>query len=122
MSNKSSKINVVESPNYRTINVSGGIGSHHQLGIQLVLFSEEFDCAEALSESDIDTKKLGIRRTLECRLSLDPFVAKIIQNLLDTHISKYEEKFGKIPPLDETVDKSDEGVDSAKTNTSGFYT
>lgn len=110
MSDKSSKINVVENPNYRTINVSGGIGSHYQLGIQLVLFSEEFDCTEALSETSIDTKKLGIRRTLECRLSFDPYTAKDIQNLLSTQISKYESKFGKIPIPDQSKQKGSETV------------
>jgi hypothetical protein len=123
MAEISNKIKVDESPNYRTINVAGGIGSHHQLGIQLVLFSDEFDCTNALSETNIDTKKLGIRRIIECRLSLDPYVAINIRNLLNIQISKYEEKFGKIPELNQLVNESkDANPDNKKSNPSDVYT
>lgn len=121
MSNNTTKVKVEVHPDFRTINVSGLIGIHSAVGIQLVLHSEELDCTESLSEPIIDTKKLRLKRILECRLSLDPYAAKVLQNVLNTQISKYEERFGKIP--DPNInEKSDQGKTDTKINTSGVYT
>jgi hypothetical protein len=92
----SGEIKVEQSPNYRTINVAGLIGMHYPSGFDLVFYSEDFDCTEPLSTLQIDVNKLSAKRVIECRLTLEPSVAKAVQNNLNSIISKYEEKFGKI--------------------------
>ena len=83
----------------------------------LPIIAYMLDKGSNFQNPNIDTKKLEVRRTLECRLSLDPFVAKVIQKLLSDHISKYETKFGKIPELGDVDVKPDEDTaDSTKTN------
>ena len=111
----SAKIKVEQDPNYRTINVAGVIGMHYPSGFDLVFYSEDFDCKEPLSEVEIDVKKLGAKRIIECRLVMDPSVAKAVQNNLNSIISKYEETYGKITPPTLKNNNSDKD-DSNETN------
>ena len=46
----STRIDVVEHPKYRTINVSGAVDIEVKDDIQITLFSEEINCDDVLSE------------------------------------------------------------------------
>lgn len=104
----SSNIRVTEHPNYRTINVTGTIANHGPSNIQLILFSEEVDGSEVLADPNLSMTKLKTRRTIECRLLMDPYSAKVIQSALNGHIQDYEKKFGKITIPNITTDDSKE--------------
>lgn len=93
---------VVDHPNYRIINVSGVICSHLPMNFELILFSEELKLNEALSDSNPSKETIIAKRILESRL----FMAKKLQNALNSHIIQYEKKFGKIPSPEEIRDKT----------------
>lgn len=105
----SSNIEVIEHPNYRTINVNGVIASHGHASIQMILFSEDFECKEVLKDPNLSMENLKSKRILECRLMMDPYAAKVIQNAINSHVNNYEKKFGKISPPDQAKEKSSEG-------------
>lgn len=100
------KIEVVDHPNYRTINVSGVICSHQPMSFEIILFSEELKLNEALSDSNPSRERIISKRILESRLFMDPYMAKKLQNALNSHILQYEKKFGKIPSPEEIRDKT----------------
>jgi hypothetical protein len=52
------KIEVVENPNYRTINVNGLLCSHKAMSFELILFSEELKANEALSDSEPSPERI----------------------------------------------------------------
>jgi hypothetical protein len=114
----SSKIEVAEHPNYRTINVNGVIASHGPASIQLILFSEDLECKEMLSDPLLSSANIRQKRILECRLLMDPYSAKVIQNAINAHVDDYEKKFGKItPPAQPKQDGSED-----KQNRPNVYT
>lgn len=67
------------------------------MSFQFVVYSEWLNCVAALSDKKILTEKMKGKRTLECRLLRDAYTAKILQNVINSHINCYEKKFGKIP-------------------------
>ncbi len=95
---------VVEHPNYRTISVSGAVASHQPMNIQLIIYSEELDVAEAMREPKSGAR-VRTKRILECRLFMDPYVAKKIHKSLLEHITNFEKKFGPIPSDEEIRDR-----------------
>lgn len=94
------KIKVAQAPDYRTINLNtyiGGVSSRH---IEVIVYSEERDFTEALSTSVVDGRPLSIKRILQCRLVMEPPVAKFFHAWLGNQIDLYEKQMGKItmPP------------------------
>jgi hypothetical protein len=59
-----------------------------------------------------------VNRTLECRLIMDPFQAKIISQWLTNHVNEYERQFGRIPSPEEIQVNaaSPESANSKNTN------
>jgi len=99
-------IETEEHPNYRTIHVDGILGHFKSMYMEAILYSDEIKAAKALSQAQLAPEKTSIKRTLECRLIIDPFQAKIIANWLNTNIQTYEKQFGRIPSPEELQAKS----------------
>lgn len=99
------KVQLVEHPNYRTINVSGVIGGQRPMYFEVVIHSDELKAGEALADADLAPERSEIKRTLECRLLIDPFQAKMISNWLQKNIVEYERLYGKIPSPEELAGK-----------------
>ncbi|HJR84702.1 MAG TPA: hypothetical protein VJ772_04965 [Nitrososphaeraceae archaeon] len=106
----SSEIEVTEHPDYRTINVTGVISGHQMMSFQLIFYSEELDCKDALTDRNIAVSKVRGKRTLECRLLMSAFTAKILHGVLTSEINAYEKMFGNIPTKNEIKDKKPEGT------------
>ena len=99
------EIEVVKDVNYRTIVVNGLFGGHRPGYIEAVVYTEGTDASEALASPKPDSSKIRVRRTLQCRLVIDPIEAKRIATWLTRHISSYESAFGKIVLPEEIEEK-----------------
>lgn len=115
----SSKVEVSEHPNYRTINVNGVIASHGPANIQLILFSDDLEVKEMLSDPNLSTSNIKPKRILECRLLMDPYSAKVIQNAINSHVENYEKRFGKITSPEPI---KQEGSEESKQDRANVYT
>lgn len=93
---KKMKFEVVKHPDYRTINVNGVCGGHRPGFFEIIIYTDELIPEEALASIDFDKSKIKLKRTLQCRLILDPMQAKSFLNWLARHVAQYEQKFGKI--------------------------
>lgn len=72
---------------------------------EVILYSDELVAADALSSAEIATERSSVKRTLECRLIIDPFQAKTIHDWLGKHIADYEKVFGRVSSPEELADK-----------------
>ncbi len=105
-----SKIEAVRDPNYRTIIVNGVIGGHRPGFFEVIIYSEEMIAEDSLATLRPEPSKVRIRRTLQCRLIIDPVQAKSLAKWLTHHISEYEKTFGRIITPDEIKPPSTRGL------------
>lgn len=68
---------------------------------EVVIHSDELKATEALANADLAPERSELKRTLECRLLIDPFQAKLISNWLAKNIMEYEKLYGRIPSPEE---------------------
>ena len=102
---ESTKIEVKEHPNYRTINVNGVYGSHRPQYFEVILYSEEVDAKDVLASPENPQIRPTVKRTLETRLVINPFTAKSILYWLNQNVAEYERLFGRIPSPEEVNSK-----------------
>jgi len=116
----SPEIEVKEHPNFRTINVGGVYGMPLGMHFEVIVYSEQFEVAGALSSAQM-TMPPRVNRTIECRLIIDPFQAKSIVQWLTTQVNAFEKQFGHIPSAEELQQKaaSTEADNEKKNN--GVY-
>ncbi len=81
---------------YKTINVGGIIGGIRPGFFEVVVYSEEIEIEKALETLQCNPRETTARRTVECRLIMNPFAAKSIAEWLLTNVQEYESKFGEI--------------------------
>ena len=114
----SAKIDVVEHSNYRSIIVSGAIGIGGQNSIEITLFSNEMNCSDYATDPQLKIGQLRARRVIECKLLMEPVVAKSLQDVLNQTISNFEKAHGEI----KKSEKSDgEPKDNTDTTVSTPY-
>jgi len=105
------KIEVMKAADYRTINVDGIIGGAKTRYFEIVCFTDEGDYREATNSPLPVMEKAILKRTLQCRLVVDPMMAKIIHGWLGNQILLYEKSVGKIPTqVPQTVPSKDRMV------------
>jgi uncharacterized protein DUF3467 len=109
-----------EHPNYRTIIVSGAYGGARPMHFEVVLYSDEYKPIKDLSTTNTLNEKPIVNRTLECRLIIDPFQAKIISQWLTNHVNEYEKQFGRIPSPEE-IQVSAASPESANNKNTELY-
>jgi len=98
------KIEVVEDPQYCTIIVNGMFGGQRPGYFEAIVYTDELVAKEALGTVSLAPERAYIKRTIRCRLVLDPVTAKSIANWLNDHVKAYENTFGPIPsPRDRQV-------------------
>jgi hypothetical protein len=97
------KIEVNVDTSYRTIVVNGIFGGHRPGYFEGIVYTDELEGKEALSTVQLASERAYIKRTIQCRLVLDPVTAKSIAKWLNEHISQYEQVFGKIPTPEDRV-------------------
>ncbi len=90
------KVEVSEDPQYKSINVSGVFGGQRPGYFEAILFTDQLEAREALSSVNPILERAYIRRTLQCRLIIDPVTAKSILGWLENSIKQYEQVWGKI--------------------------
>jgi len=95
------KIEVIEDSQYRTIIVNGMFGGHRPGYFEAIVYTDELEAKEALGTVSLAPERAFIKRTIRCRLVMDPVTAKSIKNWLTNHINDYERVFGKIPSPEE---------------------
>jgi len=108
MSEKPPKFVVQKDEHYRDIIVNGVYGGRRPGYFEAILYTDELSGDEALRSVPPDTGKIVIRRTIQCRLVIDPVQAKSIARWLSNHVAEYEKEFGKIPFPEEIERKFDE--------------
>src|SRR5438093_219540 len=72
------KIEVFEDPGYKSINVSGIFGGQRPGYFEAILYTDQLEAKEALSSVNLIPERAYVRRTLQCRLIIDPVTAKSI--------------------------------------------
>lgn len=98
---------MIEHANYRTINVGGVYGGHRPMYFEVIIHSDEIKATEALASAPLAPERSILKRTLECRLLIDPYQAKAISKWLENHVQEYEKKFGRIPTPEELQEMED---------------
>jgi hypothetical protein len=95
------------SPNYRKINVNRVVGGLRPGFFEIDIVSEETNYRDLLSEDPIilGQGKEVLKRTIECKLIMDPFQTKEFLRFLTLQIQRYEKLMGEIP-TDEVVNKN----------------
>jgi hypothetical protein len=95
------------SPNYRKINVNRVVGGLRPGFFEIDIISEETDFKDLLSEEPLPLgqRKEVLKRTIECKLIMDPFQTKEFLNFLTTQVQRYERLMGEIP-RDEVVNQN----------------
>lgn len=91
------KIEVIEDPEYKTLVVNGMFGGHRPGYFEAIIYTDELMAKDALSTAKLAPELAFIKRTLKCRLVIDPSTAKSITKWFNEHIQIYERMFGKIP-------------------------
>jgi hypothetical protein len=104
---------------YKNIPVTAfNIGTSEK-GIELTCYVDEDDFAP---EQQIEPNTIYIKRTIETRLTVNPFQAKALLALLSKNIKDYEDVFGKLPSPDEiqqrALEKQKQTVRNLPQNTS----
>ena len=97
------KIEVTEDGNFRTILVNGMFGGHRPGYFEGVVYTDEMVATEALATVNLAPERAYIKRTIQCRLVMDPVTAKSIASWLNEHVKEYEAAFGKIPSGEDRV-------------------
>lgn len=98
-------VKVEQSPHYRTINVGGVYGTFHPMYFEVLLYSNDMIPDKILSTTDTVQGMPDLKRIIESRLILDPFMAKVFYMWLGNHIKRYEDAFGVIPSPEEVKAK-----------------
>jgi hypothetical protein len=97
------KIEVTTSADYRSIVVNGLFGGHRPGYFEGILYTDELEGKDALSTAQLAAERAFVKRTIQCRLVIDPVTAKSIAKWLNEHIAMYEQTFGKIPTPEDRV-------------------
>jgi hypothetical protein len=109
------EIDVKEHPNFRTIDVGGIYGTQMFMHFEVNIYSKHLDATKGLAsgQTNIPAK---VSRTLECRLIIDPFHAKLIGQWLMAQVSAFEKQYAHIPSVEELQQKTAnaEAEDKAK--------
>ncbi len=95
------------SPSYRKINVNRVVGGLRPGFFEIEIISEETDFKDMLNEEPIPLGqgKEILKRTIECKLIMDPFQTKEFLKFLTLQIQRYEKLMGEIPS-DEVINKN----------------
>lgn len=90
-----------KSDTYKTINVTGVFGGLRPGFFEVVVFSDEMKIEKALETNPPNPEKIAAKRTIECRLILNPFQAKSLSTWLQGIVEDYEKQFGEIRMITE---------------------
>lgn len=99
------KIEVSEDPNYRSIIVNGLFGGHRPGYFEAIVYSDELVAKDALGTISLAPERAYVKRTMQCRLIIDPVTAKSISKWFENHVDEYEKTFGRIPSAEDRVIK-----------------
>lgn len=101
MSEEPPRIEVRKDERYRDIIVNGIFGGPRPGFFEAILYTDELVVDEAVKSVPFNNEKLYLRRTIQCRLVMDPVQAKSFAMWLNRHIQSYEKTFGKIVTIEE---------------------
>jgi hypothetical protein len=112
------KIEVKEHVDFRTIDITGAIGSFVGMRLEMILYSEHIDVPKGIVLDEINPS-LKFDRTLECRLIIDPLTAKSIAQWLNRQVNAFEKQYGIIPTGHETQQNNQAVTQTYKKTTTG---
>ena len=104
------KIEVEYHPQYRKVNVNGIYGGARSGYFEFDIVSEQSDFKQALGSPVLAFDKTIIRRTIECKLIVDPVQVKSWIPFLQNQIQQYEKIFGPIM----VAEASGKGIEGGK--------
>ena len=99
------KVVVERHEGYRTIIQSGVFGGHRPGFFEWIVYTDELIADEALGTIPPDSAKAYVKRTIQCRIVVNPVEAKNLLKWLSGHINEYEKAFGKIVTPEEIAEK-----------------
>jgi|GEM_PF-1429330 hypothetical protein len=106
------KIEVEYHPQYRKINVNGIYGGARSGYFEFDIVSEQSDFKQALGSPVLAFDKTIIRRTIECKLVVDPVQAKSWIPFLQNQVQQYEKIFGPIM----SIAPDNKGIDTGRVD------
>ena len=109
---------VKEHPDFRTINVTGAIGSFVGMRFEMILYSEHIDTQKTVTLSETNPP-IEFNKTLECRLIIDPLTIKSIAQWLNVQINAFEKQYGTIPIVQEQQQNIPSNTQTDKKATNG---
>jgi hypothetical protein len=89
-------VEVKTHPDFRTINVGWMYMTQPGMHFEAIVYSEQAEIAKSLSSFQ-PAVPFTISRTLECRLVMDPYIAKHMAQLLTTNVTEYKKNSGLYP-------------------------
>jgi len=101
MAKRPPEVILERAPDYRTIIVSAIYGGHRPGYFEVIVYTDEMVADEVLASIPPATERLKIKRTLQCRLVIDPIQAKSLMRWFKEHIEAYEKQFGEIKIMPE---------------------
>jgi hypothetical protein len=106
---------------YRNIPVTAFLFNVSEKGIEITAFVDEEDHTPAEMPQP---NSVYVKRRIETRLSINPFQAKALYDMLGRNLKDYQDVFGKIAPQDEIQQRASEkqketgrGVSKGPTST-----
>jgi hypothetical protein len=115
------EIEIMEHPNFRTINVGSVYGALLDMRFEMIIYSQHVESPKALKSGQTNIP-LKISRTSECRLIMDPFNLKAIAQWLMGQVDAFEKQYGHIMTAEERQQTaSTETEDKDKKNTTNVY-
>jgi hypothetical protein len=89
------------SSTFKRIIVAGVFGTTQPLGLETAIYSEERKIDRVITTEPMSTKRMMLKRIVECELIFDPMQMKTFYKWLGTKIEEYENVFGRIPSPEE---------------------
>ena len=81
---------------------NGFIARRQGVNFEFVFWSERPKLTETLAVNPPNVQKTHLKRTIECRLLMDPAQVKLLLRSTQDMVEEYEKIFGKIDLGDET--------------------
>ncbi len=86
---------------FKRIIVAGVFGTVQPLDLEIAIYSEERKIDRVITTEPMSTKRMMLKRIVECELIFDPMQIKTFHKWLGNKIEEYENVFGHIPSPEE---------------------
>jgi hypothetical protein len=85
--------------------VNGIFGGFRPGYFEAIAYTDELIAKDALSTVNLAPERAYVKRTMQCRLVIDPVTTKSILSWLQDQVEQYEKTFGTIPSAEDRIIK-----------------